>query len=509
MNKDNNLEKRCPWFLSTIFISFVYLITLCLFGIPGIVLQIVKMVKVKPIKKRSIIGVILMSSFSIFVIITMIFSIYEDNKIHSLIDEGKYIEAQQILDSKLKDNDKNWSTYSIYAELYEAQGKDDEAAKKILEFCLVQDDKTEISDTVIDKLNFYGNKSSEETKNQINDFMDKRAIAIETDGKEQNGHNWEEATCEQPKRCSGCGVTEGDALGHNWEEATCEQPKRCSVCGTTEGNPLGHKCNNFVVKKAPSCVEFGIKEGKCKVCKKTFTEQLEKLKHKYGKYKIVEKATCKKEGKEEAVCSICGDKNEKIIEKTRHKYGEYKVVEKATCDKEGREETVCSICGDKKEKVIGKRHHKSNGWEIVREATFDSPGTKSRVCKYCGKELETKKYSLSSGEKEYLYKDRCTWYDYEDVARYPDDYLNDYVAFGGEVLQVIEHDNDIQLRIYVEDDSNKCIYVKYKRKKGESRILERDYITVYGKFKGLLTYETVMGAKVTVPSIDAEYIQIF
>lgn len=51
-------------------------------------------------------------------------------------------------------------------------------------------------------------------------------------------HTWVEATCTEPKTCSECGETEGEALGHIWVEATKTTPKTCSRCGLTEGTPL-------------------------------------------------------------------------------------------------------------------------------------------------------------------------------------------------------------------------------------------------------------------------------
>ena len=42
----------------------------------------------------------------------------------------------------------------------------------------------------------------------------------------------------QPKTCSVCGETEGDALDHEWMEATYDAPKTCSLCALTEGEPL-------------------------------------------------------------------------------------------------------------------------------------------------------------------------------------------------------------------------------------------------------------------------------
>lgn len=50
-------------------------------------------------------------------------------------------------------------------------------------------------------------------------------------------HEWAEATCTEPKTCTKCGETKGEAIGHKWEEATVDRPKTCSVCGLTEGEP--------------------------------------------------------------------------------------------------------------------------------------------------------------------------------------------------------------------------------------------------------------------------------
>lgn len=54
------------------------------------------------------------------------------------------------------------------------------------------------------------------------------------------GHNWIEATCVDPKKCSVCGKSEGSAIGHNWIDATCIEAKKCSVCEEIEGTANGH-----------------------------------------------------------------------------------------------------------------------------------------------------------------------------------------------------------------------------------------------------------------------------
>ena len=56
----------------------------------------------------------------------------------------------------------------------------------------------------------------------------------------KDGHTWIDATCTEPKTCSVCGATEGEALGHDWLENTpnYQQPKTCSRCNETDGDPL-------------------------------------------------------------------------------------------------------------------------------------------------------------------------------------------------------------------------------------------------------------------------------
>lgn len=61
----------------------------------------------------------------------------------------------------------------------------------------------------------------------------------ETQG-EALGHDWKKATCTEPRTCLSCGQTKGESLGHTWEKATCTTAKVCSVCAATEGEPLGH-----------------------------------------------------------------------------------------------------------------------------------------------------------------------------------------------------------------------------------------------------------------------------
>lgn len=74
-------------------------------------------------------------------------------------------------------------------------------------------------------------------------------------------HTWIEATCTEPKICSECGETEGEALGHTWVEATCAEPKHCSVCGETEGEALEHTLTEANYQQPATCEVCGTEVG--------------------------------------------------------------------------------------------------------------------------------------------------------------------------------------------------------------------------------------------------------
>lgn len=74
-------------------------------------------------------------------------------------------------------------------------------------------------------------------------------------------HVWNEATCIEPKTCTECGETDGNALDHTWIEATCTEPKTCSVCGESEGNALEHAWQDATCTEPKTCSICGESEG--------------------------------------------------------------------------------------------------------------------------------------------------------------------------------------------------------------------------------------------------------
>lgn len=98
--------------------------------------------------------------------------------------------------------------------------------------------------------------------------------------------------------------------------------------------------------------------------------------------------------------------------------------------------------------------------------------------------------------------------DYKAISRDPEPYKGNLYKFDGKVLQVMESGQDVTLRVASKGNYDDVVYVTYHRADGESRILEDDRVTIYGTSKGLYTYETVMGAAVTIPRIEADSITV-
>ena len=50
-------------------------------------------------------------------------------------------------------------------------------------------------------------------------------------------HDWADATCTEPRTCTGCGATEGYAEGHWFSNDPCTGPKTCNRCGLVREAP--------------------------------------------------------------------------------------------------------------------------------------------------------------------------------------------------------------------------------------------------------------------------------
>lgn len=97
---------------------------------------------------------------------------------------------------------------------------------------------------------------------------------------------------------------------------------------------------------------------------------------------------------------------------------------------------------------------------------------------------------------------------YDEIARNPDQTLLKNCKFNGKVVQVLEGEGHNNLRVAVNDDYDKMILVEYDPSIVDSRILENDNVTLYGTSAGVTSYTSTMGAKITIPTMLADKIDI-
>lgn len=253
-------------------------------------------------------------------------------------------------------------------------------------------------------------------------------------------HSWKLATCDSPKTCANCGITEGEPLEHNWKQPDCLSPKTCKLCKKVEGEAFGHNWTTLNCEELKKCRRCGISAGitehqwntdicleipTCTVC----NMQGEAISHNWKNVSCEEPKTCQKCGevsgtalghnwniiscKEPKTCKNCGMSTTEDLPHQWVFNG---------CD----EKRACSVCEKIEDNVYGHAWVEANCTapkhcancdvsegtvleHIWQEATCSAPKTCSSCKLTEGKALEHKwnliKFvdaTCSSGIKEYV-----------------------------------------------------------------------------------------------------------
>lgn len=109
------------------------------------------------------------------------------------------------------------------------------------------------------------------------------------------------------------------------------------------------------------------------------------------------------------------------------------------------------------------------------------------------------------------YKKECKNLNYKNILRNPDDYLYNKAYWFGEVVQVVgngQYRVNVNCKKYQYIGGYSCndtIYVIYN---GDLNLIEDDMVKMWGYMNGNITYETVLGASVTIPNFVAEYVKL-
>jgi len=98
---------------------------------------------------------------------------------------------------------------------------------------------------------------------------------------------------------------------------------------------------------------------------------------------------------------------------------------------------------------------------------------------------------------------------YDQIMRYPEDHKGNTYQLYGKVLQKLSSGSYTMLRVGTSGGFyDSVFYITYFSDNIDARVIEDDYVTVYGTCTGTHTYETVMGNDITIPAITAEKIKI-
>lgn len=162
---------------------------------------------------------------------------------------------------------------------------------------------------------------------------------------------------------------------------------------------------------------------------------------------------------------------------------------------------------EKKIKELQGKVDEAAPWFEMTAAEQEKKEAELKAAKEAKEKEEAEKLAAEQKKKE---EEEKKGYDtgitYSQLARTPDDYLAKKVKFSGKVVQVMEDGDSIGIRLAVDGDYDNIILGTFDSSIISERILEDDYITVYGLSAGIYTYESTMGASISVPSMTIDKI---
>lgn len=177
-------------------------------------------------------------------------------------------------------------------------------------------------------------------------------------------HEYEDATCTEPKTCEECGKTKGEPLGHNFAAATCTSPATCTVCSATEGMALGH---NF---KPATCTA----PQTCSVC---YMSQGVPLGHKGGVATCTNKAVCEVCNNEYGELNTANHTEDAVWQKRYTEHQEmYPCCGMAISSKESHSMSggTCTVCGYDPTIIVSSADAEIGGEVVVYVSISDNIG---------------------------------------------------------------------------------------------------------------------------------------
>lgn len=149
-------------------------------------------------------------------------------------------------------------------------------------------------------------------------------------------------------------------------------------------------------------------------------------------------------------------------------------------------------------------------WACGKTATFNESEEETTTQKKNKTEYSTTAEDITESSERQTYSDSDykTGITFDNISRNPKDYEGKLVYFTGEVVQLMEGDDENQIRLAVDGDYDKMILIGYDPEITTSRILEDDNIEIYGMSVGIFQYESVLGQIISIPAVYVDKINL-
>ena len=166
------------------------------------------------------------------------------------------------------------------------------------------------------------------------------------------------------------------------------------------------------------------------------------------------------------------------------------------------------IGGNSNSKTETKKETKiETSAEIANESSADKEAQEAalKAANEKAAQEEAAKAAAEKAAQDAADKDPNTYQSlpYDEMARNGDNHKGEKLQINGKVIQVIDSDDGTaQLRVATRDGYDDVYYIEIPASQWKThRLLEDDVITFYGNVYGLLSYDSTMGGKITVPAM--------
>ena len=176
---------------------------------------------------------------------------------------------------------------------------------------------------------------------------------------------------------------------------------------------------------------------------------------------------------------------------------------KTETKKETKTEAKKESVADKKERLKKEAEEKAETERVAKEAEEKAQAAKAAAEKAA--QEAAAKAAAEKAAKDAADRDPNSYQalPYDEMARNGDNHKGEKLQITGKVIQVIDTDDGTaQLRVATRDGYDDVYYIEIPASQWKThRLLEDDVITFYGNVYGLLSYDSTMGGKITIPAM--------